>query len=107
MLSYVQLALSIIFAVAGDTCMKLSRGFALKRYIPLVAAGYALSIYLQSLVTEVLPLGFVYATWNALQISLVAVVGALMFGERWNSKKVAGIAAIICGVAILSVGKGM
>lgn len=103
---YVLLAVSVVSAVAGDAMLKLSDGFAKKRFIIGIAAAYLLAIYLQSVVLEWLPLGFVYAVWNALQIALVAAVGALVFKEGWSWEKGLGIAVIVLGVLMLNLGKG-
>lgn len=68
-----------------------------------VAIAYFLSIYLQSIVLESLSLGFVYATWNALQISLVAAVGVVLFHEKWNCRKGVGIALIVAGIITMNL----
>lgn len=102
---YLLLAVSVLCAVAGDAMLKLSNGFSKKQFIAGIAAAYLLAIYLQSVVLEWLPLGFVYAVWNALQIALVSAVGALAFKEGWNKEK--GIAVIVLGVFMLNLGKGV
>ena len=52
---------------------------------------------------ERLSLGFVYATWNALQISLVAAVGVVLFREKWNYRKGVGIALIVAGIIAMNL----
>lgn len=104
---YLLLAVSVLCAVAGDAMLKLSNGFSKKQFIAGIAAAYLLAIYLQSVVLEWLPLGFVYAVWNALQIALVSAVGAHAFKEGWNKEKGIGIAVIVLGVFMLNLGKGV
>ena len=104
---YLLLLVSILLAVVGDTSLKLSDGFKRKGFAVIVIGAYFLSIYTQSIVLESLPLGCVYATWNALQISLVAAVGVFLFHEKWNKHKGLGIATIIVGIVLMDLAKGM
>lgn len=106
-MAYIQLAVAIVLAVAGDTAMKLSKGLSKIWWAIPIGLAYAAAIYLQSLVMEELPLGFVYAVWNACQIGIVAAVGAIVFHEGWNRTKTIGLGLLIVGVVLLELGKGM
>ena len=94
---YALLGLSVLFEVFGDTCMKLSEGF--KRKVPIIGivVGYAVSFYALSHVFADLPLGLAYAVWTSAAVALTAV-------EKFNGKKIAGVALIIFGVACLRMG---
>lgn len=98
------LCASVCFEVFADTMMKLSDGF--KRKLPIigVVVGYAVSFCALSRVLLVLPLGPVYAAWTGLSIVLTAVVGAILWNEGFNAKKVVGLIAIIVGVVLLKMG---
>ena len=99
---YVLLGLSVLFEVFGDTCMKLSDGFRRKLPILGIAVGYAVSFYALSHVFASLPLGLAYAIWTS--AALTAVVSRIVWKEKFNAKKIAGIALIIVGVACLRLG---
>ena len=92
---YALLGLSVLFEVFGDTCMKLSDGFRRKFPILGIAVGYAVSFY---------ALSHVYAIWTSAAVALTAVVSRIVWKEKFNAKKIAGIALIIVGVACLRLG---
>ena len=94
----------MLFEVFGDTCMKLSEGF--KRKVPIIGimVGYAVSFYALSHVFADLPLGLAYAIWTSAAVALTAVVSRIIWKEKFNAKKIAGIALIIFGVACLRLG---
>lgn len=101
---YLLLAISIIFEVGADTCMKLSQGFKRKRWIIGVVLGYVISLYMMGHVLAVLSLGYAYAIWISVAIALTAIVGHLIWKEGFNTKKVLGLVFIIAGVALLRLG---
>ena len=86
---YALLGLSVLFEVFGDTCMKLSDGFRRKLPIIGIAVGYAVSFY---------------AIWTSVAVALTAVVSRIVWKEKFNAKKIAGVALVIFGVACLRLG---
>lgn len=104
MLPYLMICVSVVFEVFADTMMKVSDGFRRKLPIVGVVVGYAISFWMMSQVLLVLPLGPVYAAWTGLSIALTAVVGAILWAEGMNLKKIVGLIAIIVGVALLKLG---
>lgn len=103
-LPYLMICASVVSEVFADTMMKVSDGFRRKLPIVGVVAGYACSFWMLSHVLMLLPLGPVYAAWTGLGIALTAVVGAILWNEGFNAKKVVGLIAIIVGVALLRLG---
>ncbi len=104
MLPYLMICVSVVFEVFADTMMKLSDGFRRKLPIVGVVVGYAISFWMMSQVLLELPLGPVYAAWTGLGIALTAVVGAILWAEGMNAKKIVGLIAIIAGVVLLKLG---
>ncbi len=104
MLPYLMICVSVVFEVFADTMMKLSDGFRRKLPIVGVVVGYVISFWMMSQVLLELPLGPVYAAWTGLGIALTAVVGAILWAEGMNAKKIAGLIAIIAGVVLLKLG---
>lgn len=45
-----------------------------------------------------------YAIWTSAAVALTAVVSRIIWKEKFNAKKIAGIALIIFGVACLRMG---
>lgn len=101
---YVLLAVAILGEVAGTTCMKLSEGF--KRKLPSIGlvVSYVLAFGALGIAMTDLPLGVIYGLWAGVGTALTAVVGALIWKEGFNAKKLAGIALIIIGVVLLEAG---
>ena len=104
MLPYIMIGVAVVFEVFADTMMKISDGFRKKWPIVFVAIGYIVAFWSISQVLLVLPLGPVYAAWVGLGIALTAVVGAVLWDEGFNVKKVVGLVAIIAGVVLLRMG---
>jgi small multidrug resistance pump len=102
-MGYLYLAGAILAEVIGTLSLKASNGFTRIGPICLVVAGYACAFVLMSLTLRHLPLGFVYAVWAGLGIVLVALAGAVIWGEVIDGPAVLGMALIIGGVVILNV----
>lgn len=100
-LVYISLIAAVILEVIGDSCMKLSNGFARKLPLIGVVAGYALSFLLLSYVFRHLNLGIAYALWNGLGIILTMVVGVLAWKEELNARKFGGLVLILAGIVVM------
>lgn len=102
--AYALILIAVVFEVFGDSMMKISDGF--KHKLPLIgtAVGYLVAFYLIAQSLESLPLGPVYAAWTGLGIAVTAVVGALVFNEGFNLKKLIGLVLIVAGVVVLRLG---
>jgi small multidrug resistance pump len=99
---YLQLAASIIFEVIGTSLMKKTDGFS---NIPITAAllaCYAIAFYFMSVVTKILPVGMVYATWSGCGIVLVSAIGYFAYQQKLDRPAVLGMALIIAGVILIN-----
>jgi multidrug transporter EmrE-like cation transporter len=101
---YTFLGLAIVSEVIATSALKASEGMSRMGPAAIVVIGYAIAFYLLSLSLKSLPVGFVYAIWAGLGIIGVAIIGAALFGEGFTTTKVAGIAMIIAGVALVKIG---
>ena len=82
---------------------------ALRRFPPQAShprhrGGLRCVIYALSHVFASLPLGLAYAIWTSAAVALTAVVSRIVWKEKFNVKKIAGVALIIVGVACLRLG---
>jgi small multidrug resistance pump len=89
--------------VVGTAYLKVSDGFT--RFWPalVVVVAYAISFAFLALTLRELSLGFTYAVWAGIGTALIAVVGAVAFGDALNAAGVAGIVLVIAGVAVLNL----
>lgn len=104
---YLLLCVAILAELVGTTFLNLSQGFT--RPLPSVGVvvGYGVSFYMLSLTLEELPVGLVYATWSAVGIVGIALVGFVIFDEGIDAAGVAGMALIVAGVYVLNVVSNM
>jgi len=99
---YAMLALAIASEVVATSALKASYGMTRLAPASLVVVGYSAAFYLLALTLKTLPVGVVYAIWSGLGMVGVALIGAILFGEPLGAVKLAGIALIIAGVALLN-----
>lgn len=104
MWAYAFLGLAIVSEVIATSALKASDGMSRLGPAAIVVVGYGIAFYLLALSLKSLPVGFVYAIWAGLGIIGVALIGAALFGETFTTVKVAGIAMIVAGVALVKLG---
>ena len=97
------LVVAIATEVAATSHLQRTEGFRNPGWSALVIAGYAVSIWLLSLVVRDIPVSIAYAVWAGAGTALVAVVGVLWLGDEWNWVSVTAIIFIVIGVVALNV----
>jgi len=102
-MNYLFLTIAIIFEVIATSFMKSSEGFT--KILPSVAVilGYTVAFYCLSLTLRSISLGVAYAIWSGAGVTLVALIGWLVFKQALDNFAITGIAFIIVGVVILNV----
>lgn len=103
---FLLLLFAIVSEVFGSTMLKVSNGF--KRLWPSlgVVAGMGSAFYFLSLSLTEIPLSTAYAIWSGLGTALTATVGILVWKEKINAKKLAGLVLIIGGVILMKLSGG-
>ena len=96
------LAVAITTEVFSTAALPRAHGFTDPRWTAIVIAGYALSIWLLTLVVKEIPVSVTYAIWAGLGTAAIAVVGVLFLDEPLSFVKVTAIALIIGGVVLLN-----
>ena len=81
----------------------LSAGF---RVVPalVTGVGYVVSFGLLALALRSITVSAAYAVWSGVGTAGIAVLAALLYGERITMPAVAGIALIIAGVVLVNLG---
>jgi small multidrug resistance pump len=98
LMSYLFLALGILFEVLGTICMKFADGFS--RLVPsiFVFIFYSLSLVALVFVLKKLPVSVAYAIWAGLGTALIAVIGIFWFKEPFTFIKLVSILFIVLGI---------
>ena len=102
-MAFFYLALAIVAEVVATSALKATEGFTRLGPSLLVVAGYAIAFFMLSLVLRTIPVGIAYAIWAGLGIVLVALVGAVIYGQRPDLPAMLGIALIVAGVVIIQL----
>lgn len=97
------LMLAIAAEVVATSSLKASEGFTRLWPSTLVVLGYALAIYLLSLVLKSIPVGVAYAIWSGLGVVLITLVAWLMYGQRIDLPGLIGMGLIVAGVVVLNL----
>jgi small multidrug resistance pump len=89
--------------VAATASLSRTQGFRDPGWTAFVLIGYAVSIWLLSLVVRDIPVSIAYAVWSGLGTAGIAAIGLLFLGERVDLVKAAALAMIIVGVMVLNL----
>lgn len=100
------LTLAIIAEVFASSMLKRTEGFTRIGPSIGVVVGYGTAFYCLALTLKVIPIGTAYAIWAGLGTVLTAIVGVVLYKERFNRKKILGILCIILGVVVLNLAGG-
>ena len=94
---------AIASEVVATSALKASDGMTRLPVAAVVVAGYALSFWLLSLALRSIPVGVAYAIWSGVGMTLVALVGWLLYGQRLDAWALAGMGCIVAGVVMLTL----
>jgi small multidrug resistance pump len=101
--STVALAVAILAETSATTSLKASRGFTRLWPSVIVVAGYAVAFYCMSIALRTLPVGVVYAIWSGVGITLISILGWLIYRQRLDAPATAGIVLICLGVLVIQI----
>ena len=97
------LMLAIAAEVVATSSLKASEGFTRLWPSAMVVVGYAVAIYLLSLVLKTIPVGVAYAIWSGLGVVLITLVAWLAYGQRIDLPGLIGMGLIVSGVVVLNL----
>lgn len=100
-MQYVYLAISIIAEVIATSALKASDGFTKLWPSVIVVVGYGIAFHFLALTLKTIPIGVAYAIWAGAGVSIVAVVGWLLFGQKLDAPAIIGMVLIVSGVVIM------
>jgi len=102
-LKWFYLGMAIVSEVIASAALRASEGFTRPGPTLALLAGYAISFYFLSLTLGTIPMGIAYAIWSGVGISLICMIGWVMFGQALDLPALVGLALIIAGVVVLNV----
>ncbi|WP_459211437.1 DMT family transporter [Aquimarina rhabdastrellae] len=104
-MKWIILLLSIAFEVLGTTAMKLgAQGGKNAIYWNItVWVAYILCFGLLQYAMKYFELGTVYAIWSGIGITILALIGYLVFKDEFSTAKIVSIALIIAGIVGLNL----
>ncbi|MCX7913141.1 MAG: multidrug efflux SMR transporter [Thermodesulfovibrionales bacterium] len=103
MKSWLFLFIAIISEVIATASLKESDGFTKLLPSVLVVVGYCLAFYFLSLTLRSIPVGIAYAIWSGVGITLITLIGWIIFGQKLDTPALIGITLIVLGVIVLNL----
>jgi small multidrug resistance pump len=100
---WLHLAAAIVCEVAATSALRASDGFTRLGPTLFVIAGYTVAFFFLSLTLRTIPVGIAYAIWSGVGVSLIALIGWLVLGQRLDLPAVVGIVLIVTGVIVMNV----
>ncbi len=101
--TYLLLTLAVVLETIATSCLKTSEQFTRLGPSLAVVAGYFASFYCLSLVLRHMSVAVAYAIWCALGITVVALIGVVVFKQRLDAPAVIGLALIVAGVLVINL----
>ena len=94
---------AILADVVATSCLKVASGSLRPWPIAGAVISYLVAYSLMSLALKSVPLAIAYAIWSAVGITLITLVGSVIFNQRLSVGSSLGIALIVLGVGVLGV----
>jgi len=101
-MNWVYLGVAIIAEVIATSALKAADGFTRLTPSIVVVAGYLVAFYFLSLTLRTIPIGIAYAIWSGIGISLIALIGWLVYQQALDVPAMIGLGLIIAGVVVLN-----
>jgi small multidrug resistance pump len=102
-IAWMLLMAAIGVEVLSTAALPKTREFHDPGWTAAVIGGYALSIWLLTLVIRAIPVSVAYAVWSGLGTAGIALVGMLFLDERMDLVKAIALLMIIGGVVVLNL----
>ncbi|WMJ69478.1 SMR family transporter [Stenotrophomonas sp. 24(2023)] len=99
------LLVAIIAEVVGTSFMAYAARTGVASGYLVMAAALALSYYFLALSVRHIAVGVAYAVWEGLGLTLLTLVGVLVFAEHLSLQQVAGLALAVLGIVCVTLGE--
>ncbi len=102
-MSYVYLLVAICAEVAATTTLRAADGFSRLAPSLVVIAGYGVSFFFLSLTLRTIPVGIAYAIWSGIGMTLISMLGWLLYKQALDRPAIIGIMLIMAGVLVINL----
>ena len=99
---YIFLILAILTGIFSNSFLKVTEGFTKLGPTLFCIANMFVCIFCLSKAMSVIPVGFTYATYGALTITVVTLFGVFKYNQTPNLYGILGLVLIILGVVLLN-----
>lgn len=104
MIAALLLAGAIVTEVTATLSLQASVKGSRWWYLPVVAGYTSAFALLSAALAQGMPLGVAYGIWTACGVALTAILGRILFGQRFTWVMALGVALIIGGVLCIEFG---
>ncbi len=101
--AWIVLMSAIGIEIASTAALPRSQGLRDPGWAAVVLLGYAVSIWLLTVVVERIPVSIAYAVWSGVGTAGIALVGVLFLDEPVTAVKLTALGLIIGGVVLLNL----
>lgn len=101
--AWIFLILAILTEVIATSSLKISH-HQISGYL-MMGIFIIISYYFMGLCVRVIPIGTAYAIWEALGVSLIVLIGIVIFGEKLTLHQFIGISLGIIGIILINLGE--
>ncbi len=101
--SWLILIVAIVIEVIATSLLPRTDGFRSPGWALAVLGGYAVSIWLLTVVVRQIPVSIAYAVWAGLGTVGIVVVGYYLLEESLDLVKLGAITMIVAGVLVLNL----
>ncbi|WP_110207787.1 DMT family transporter [Nocardioides daejeonensis] len=99
------LSIAIVTEVTATMMLRQSQGFSQLLPSVVVVFGYATAFYaLSQALVHGMTIGTAYAIWCGIGITLIAILGAVIFDERPTPVQLVGIVVVTFGIVTVQLG---
>ncbi len=105
-MTYLWLALAVVFEVGWAISMKLSDGFGRLGYTIATVVMYLLSVVFLAMATKKMDIGTGYAIWAGCGVAMIAIIGMIYFKEPVTALKLISLGLVLTGIVGLNIATG-
>tara|TARA_Y100001958_G_C20957612_1_gene357675 strand:+ start:374 stop:709 length:336 start_codon:yes stop_codon:yes gene_type:complete len=100
---YIYLIFAIITGIASNGFLKTTEGFTKTNPTIFCVISIIVCLFCISKAMTIIPVGFTYATYGALTITAVTLIGIFKYNQTPNLFGIAGLVLIVTGVILLNI----